>query len=75
MLAMIFTEKEFWLGFLAGAVFLVVLAYLYNYFDRYANSFCTSCYSDVKNERYMTWVEFPDKNMRLIQCSDKWHDE
>jgi nitrate/TMAO reductase-like tetraheme cytochrome c subunit len=75
MTAIIFTSSVFWVGFVVGIVFLVTIAYLYNYFDKYVNSFCNSCYSERKNERYMTWVEFPDKNMRLIQCSNEWHDK
>lgn len=75
MTATIFTSGTFWLGFIAGFFFLIVLAYLYNYASDRAHSQCNSCYSDVKNERYMTWVKFPDNNMRLIKCSDKWHDE
>ena len=75
MTATIFTNGVFWLGFVAGFLFLIVLAFLYNYSSSRADTYCNSCYSDVKNERYMTWVEFPDKNMRLIKCSDSWHDE
>ena len=75
MTAMIFTTGTFWLGFAVGLLFIFVLAYFYNYFAVRAQSYCHACYSDIKNERYMTWVEFPDKNMRLIKCSNAWHDE
>ena len=75
MTAMIFTAGAFWVGFLVGIIFLGTIAYLYGHFYVQADTYCKSCYSDVKNERYMTWVEFPGKAERLIKCSDSWHDE
>lgn len=70
-----FTTPIFWLGFLAGTAFIFLLAFLYGNYVNRKDTHCLSCYSDVKNERYMTWVEFPGKGSRLIKCSDKWHDK
>jgi hypothetical protein len=70
-----FTTATFWFGFFAGIIFVIILAYLYNYLVEKKVDYCLSCYSDIKNERYMTWADFPDKKSRLVKCTDEWHDK
>ena len=74
MLSTIFTNGVFWFGFIVGIITIFILAYLYNYFSGKPRRYCIDCYSEEKNFRFMTWVEFPDGSMKLVRCSNEWHN-